>query len=266
MKIATKGLIIREIPTGENDKFITVLTPDRGKISVYCKGARKLKSKHLVCTQLFCYDEFILEQRGDNYWLCEASLLESFYAIREDLCAFAFCQYAVDVANEVTTEENDESEMLQLMLNTLYLATKREKSIELIKAVFELRVAVILGVMPDLTSCSECEKTDAKNDDIYYFDILNGTIKCSECNKKAQLESEAVPIDERAGKTVLMVSGTTLRAMRYIVSAHPKKIMSFSLDVEKIAELSQICEKYLINQLERSFDTLDFYNQIAFTQ
>lgn len=265
MKISTKGLIIRETPTGENDKYITVLTPERGKISVYCRGVRKLKSRHLVCTQLFCYNEFILEYKNDKYWLCEASLIESFYAIREDLCAFSFAQYAVEVANEVTIEENEESDMLQLLLNTLYLACKREKPIPLVKAVFELRVAVICGVMPDLTSCVDCGTVKITNGEIYYFDILNGTIKCSPCNKKAQEENEEIydEFGEKISRIVIMVSSATLSAMRYIISAPPKKIMNFSLDGEKIPELSLICEKYLVNQLECSFDTLDFYNQTA---
>ena len=39
--IVTAGLVLRETVTRETDKILTVLTPDRGKISLIARGARR---------------------------------------------------------------------------------------------------------------------------------------------------------------------------------------------------------------------------------
>ena len=40
MIFSCDGLVIRSVDYGENDKIITLLTPDRGKFSVSVKGAK----------------------------------------------------------------------------------------------------------------------------------------------------------------------------------------------------------------------------------
>ena len=45
MKKAVDGLILREMPIGENDKLLTVLTAEEGQVFMTAKGARSMKSK-----------------------------------------------------------------------------------------------------------------------------------------------------------------------------------------------------------------------------
>ena len=56
--------------------------------------------------------------------------------------------------------------------------------------------------------------------------------------------------------------GGTLDAMRYIAFCDSKKLFSFELGQENLAQLSQITEAYLTAQLERGFSTLDFYKSL----
>ena len=59
-QIRVRGLVVREIQTGEYDKILTVITEEMGRISISGKGVRSLKSKHMPATQLFCYSSFVL--------------------------------------------------------------------------------------------------------------------------------------------------------------------------------------------------------------
>ena len=47
--IVTAGLVLRETVTRETDKILTVLTPDRGKISLIARGARRKNSTMPTC-------------------------------------------------------------------------------------------------------------------------------------------------------------------------------------------------------------------------
>ena len=254
MLIAVNGLVIREVAYKEHDKILTVLTAERGKLSVYCHGVRSVKNRNMVCCQLFAYSEFILDDRRDMYTLKEASLIENFYKIRENLSAFAFAQYALDAASEASTEEAPEGELLSLMLNTLYLCSKEDADIIKIKAAFELRFVSIVGFCPDISSCSCCQKTDGS----MLFDIPNGNILCPDCADKA-----LAALKDGETLSLIPLSASVIAAMRYIVSAPDKRVYSFSLPEEEMRLLGAVSEKFLLFSLERSFYSLDFYKSVS---
>ena len=67
--IVTAGLVLRETVTRETDKILTVLTPDRGKISLIARGARRKNSRLAAACQLFAWSEMTLYRRGNWYYL-----------------------------------------------------------------------------------------------------------------------------------------------------------------------------------------------------
>ena len=44
-RFVTCGLVLRETDTRDADKILTVLTPDRGRLSVIARGARRKGSR-----------------------------------------------------------------------------------------------------------------------------------------------------------------------------------------------------------------------------
>ncbi|MEG1895303.1 MAG: DNA repair protein RecO, partial [Oscillospiraceae bacterium] len=75
------GIVLREIRTKESDKIITVLTKELGVVSIYAKGAMRLKNKFHSSTGLFTYSEFtIYESHQSNmYQLDEADVKNIFF-------------------------------------------------------------------------------------------------------------------------------------------------------------------------------------------
>ncbi len=249
--VKTNGLVIRETAVGENDKILTMLTPELGKISVYCKGVRSIKSHRMAATQLFCYDELTLAVRGDKYTLGEACLIENFFDIRADIFKFALAQYFADILCEVSTENEDQSELLSLALNTFHILLS-DKPLKLVKSVFELRVLCAIGLTPDLSACESCGKGASE----YYLDPIGGTVKCREC----LFESDSA--DPYNSHTYIFIPSYVLRAMNYIISANKKRIFAFSAEDILLETLETICEKYTLSQLGRGFDSLNFYKSL----
>ena len=78
--VRTKGIVIKIANSSEHDKILTVLTADRGKIRVFCKGAKKLKSAFLASTEYLCFSDMMLfEGNGDMYSLNSAEPINVFY-------------------------------------------------------------------------------------------------------------------------------------------------------------------------------------------
>ena len=65
MNSTTKGLVIREQTTGENDRLVTLLTADHGLVRAFVRGGKQLKNRRAAATSLFCYGEFALYRGRD---------------------------------------------------------------------------------------------------------------------------------------------------------------------------------------------------------
>lgn len=250
-----KGLVLGEIVWGENDKLLTLLTADQGKITVVLKGGESLRSKIVGSCLPFSYTELTVAEKGGKPWIREASEICGFHGIREQLEDTALALYIIDVLSEVCLENAEESEMLQLALNTLYAIEKKLKPLAQIKAAFELRTAASLGFSPDLVACTEC---GSDNGDIMYLDIMNGNMRCKSCRQKHRYD----PPEEGHTTLLSILDRPILDAMRVVCYFPPKRFLSFVLPDECHRLFCSYCEKYLLNHIDRGFKTLDFFHSL----
>ncbi len=268
MLISTKGLVIRETPVGEFDKMLTVLTAEHGKISVFARGAKRMKSPYFVSTHMFCYSEFVLRKTTDIFYINDCSLIEGFFNLRATLEGSALASYIADVARDISTENTDETKLLRLTLNCLFAIAQGKKPLPLIKAVFELRSVCYAGFLPHLSSCDVCGKAPPLQ--TYFLDIIDGIFLCEECYhaREKLFESEAGKINEAesiyaSAHTIVQISPSVFAAVIYALSAPPEKVFSFTLADDAMYDFSSLCEKYLLCHLERDFKTLEFYHTLV---
>lgn len=254
------GLVIREAEYGDNDKLLTILTEKYGKLFVIGKGVKSLKNRHMACTQLFSYASFNFRKRGQMYYITDSDLIENYYEIRNDILKLSLAAFICDVLCEVSREGVDESDILRLGLNTFYAIAKDIKSLEIIRAAFELRVATECGFMPDLTECRECGCQAPKYANV---DIMNGNFICNDCQSKASFNIVIDSFyDTNVQRPVSIISNTVLQAMRYVCYSKSERFLSFKLDESEQNLFFQVCEKFLLNHLERGFYSLEFYKSM----
>ncbi len=239
-----QGLVVYESPYGETGKILTVLTEEMGTVKVLATGGRTLKSSYITSAQLFAYSTLTVSvnEKGDYMVLKEARLIESFYFIRRDLNALAFCSYACEMA-KITAVPNDNS-TLRLILNTLYAAQKEVAPIPIIKAVFELKLCCVGGLMPEIEPiCGECgEKADGYS--------LENWIPV--CKKHIGNKQKFIPLCAAAFK-----------AIEYICSADFSKMLAFRTSPDAAADLCVFAEAYTVASFEFNPKTLQFYNDIS---
>ena len=251
--LKVNGLIIREVSVGDSDKLITVLTDTVGKITVSCKGVRNIKSRRIAASQLFSYGELLLNVRAGRYYLSDATVENSFFELNTSLEKLSLAQYFCQTVSCVTVENEEQRDILSLILNSLYVLCHTKKDPDFVKAVFEMRLCALVGFCPDLSACQGCGFEFDSFEKSLYLDIGGGCLLCSDCLLNEGQKDSLVPLERHI-----------LYALRYIVSAPPKKIFSFAFsdDQGSAKELSDITEKYLRYHLDRGFETLDFYHSI----
>ncbi len=259
-EIKKNGLVIQEKDLGENDKLLTVLTERYGKVFVVAKGAKSVRNRHMASCQLFSYATFGLRKRGNYYYIVDSDLIVSYYNIRTDITKLALASYICDVVNDVVQEGNNEDAILKLTLNTFFAIAKNKKPLELIRAAFELRISTESGFAPNLDACSQCESTDIS---LSYFDIVNGIIYCEKCKNNLFYANAENEFSERGlSKPIAIISSSVLAAMRYVINCRPERFLSFNLQEDELHSFYDVAEKFLLNQLERGFYSLDFYKTL----
>lgn len=245
MRLNTDGLIIKEINTGDADRFVTVLTRDMGIIRAFVRGARSIKSRSLSATQLLGYSRLSVFMSRDTYVIDEAEPIEVFFGIRGDLTRTSLAMYFCELISELAPEGNDAQEILSLALNTLYKLSNNKLPTHQLKAIFEMRMLSLTGYMPNLIGCTECGKY---TDETMFFDVEHSQLYCSSC---------------RPSHHTFELSLGVVTALRHICLSDPEKVFSFTLSAAGLKSLSEISEIYLLVRTQRKYKSLDLYKSFT---
>ena len=262
MRGTCDGLVIRESDYGENDKLLTVLTADNGKIFITAKGARSMRSKMLPLSHLFTYANFEYYEKNGRRWLSGGSVSDSFYKLNSDIAGFALASYILQLASELSGEGVECGEVLRMTLNSLYAIENRIKPLAIIKGAYEIFATRISGVEPDVSSCAECGCEESESD--WWLDIMNGRILCGNCLSEKNRGVPIAPTDSLMTRNILLpLDAASVAAWRYVLGAPLKRIFSFGLsDTESLQRFERSAEEYIVNHLERSFEALEFYHAV----
>ncbi|MCX8074986.1 MAG: DNA repair protein RecO [Clostridia bacterium] len=239
--VKVKGIVIKEIPYKENDKIITVLTDELGKISCIAKGAKKTNSSLLACSQYLVYSEFILYKGTNFYHVNSATVIDTFYNLRID---FESLNIAFEITRllQTTTDENqDTSQITKLFLNTLFLIQNKSIDIKLVVAVFKIKLCTLLGFSPNTLKCLRCgfkfdikkvEESDKEKLNTIYYDYVSNMFLCADC------------VDKNEMKRYISISYNTLIAINYVILSDIKKIFSFKLGTVSFREFIVFAQTY----------------------
>lgn len=241
-RFVTCGLVLRETVTRDADKILTVLTPDRGRLSVIARGARRKGSRVAAACQLLAYSEMTLYEKGRWTMLDAADTIELFDGLRQDLTALSLAAYFAELTEAVSDGSGD---VLPLLLNALYALSALKKPPQLVKPAFQFRLMALAGYEPMADGCALCGAPQPENP---MLDVVHGVVHCGKCREKGGLS--------------LPLTASGLAALRYVLYGDPRRLYSFSLPPEGLRALNHAADAYVSAQLERSFRTLDYYKAI----
>lgn len=261
MRNTCDGLVIRECAYGENDRLVTVLTAERGQMLMIAKGARSLKSKTMPLCRLFTYANFEYYEKNGRRWMSGGSVNDSFFGISEDITGFALASYVVQLATEITGEEVEAERVLRMTLNTLYAIEKHLKPYPQIKSVYEIFASEEAGFSPALEACDGCGADDFASGG--WLDVMNGRVLCEKCLSEQSARASAAAAECGTNNILIPINSDAVAAWRYVSSSSLKRVFAFELKSdESLSVLARATESYILNHLERSFETLEFYNAV----
>lgn len=146
--ITVTGIILKQMPVGEYDRRISLLTLQRGKVTVFARGARKPGNRLAAATNPFSFGKFKLYEGRDSYTLADAEIQNYFEELREDYIGACYGMYFAEIADYYTRENNDEREMLKLFYQSLRALCAASLPNPLVRSVYECKAIAVNGEFP----------------------------------------------------------------------------------------------------------------------
>ena len=153
------GIVIKSIPVGEYDRAVTLLTMEKGKISAFARNARRQNNRFMAAVSPFCFGKFKLYAGKNSYTMADAEIANYFEDLRGDLEGACYGMYFLEVADYYTRENNDETEMLKLLYQSLRALLHKKLDNRLVRAVYECKAMAVNGEFPGVPGDGELSES-----------------------------------------------------------------------------------------------------------
>lgn len=113
------GVIINRHIVKDADRFLTIYTLEEGKISVYAKGVRSVKSKRGSQIDLFSHIKFELFEKNDRRTLTSVELLDGHQISKTTLSNISRLFQIGELVDALTVENDPHTEVYNLLVTAL---------------------------------------------------------------------------------------------------------------------------------------------------
>lgn len=179
--VKTEAVFLKGTNWRESSRILSAFSRDYGKVKLVAKGARRPKSKYGAALEPLTQAQVIFYKREnkDLYTLSEASVLESFEGVKNDLEKFSQAAVAAEMLERSLAPEDANPGLFAYFiefLSALNQATPEEGRLLLLA--FHLNLSSRLGFEPQIEHCLGCRRKEPEE---FFFSTRLGGILCGRC-------------------------------------------------------------------------------------
>lgn len=237
--ITVTGMVISSMPVNDYDRRVVLLTKERGKISAFAKGARRMNSPLMGCSNPFCFGTFKVYEGRTSYNMQSAEIDNYFQEISMDIDCVYYGIYFMELADYYAYENIDASRELNLLYAAFRALKKENIPNNLVRYIFELKMMVLHGSYPQCFECDNCKTEDG----LVYFSAAKAAVYCSKCVRNAP--------------DAISISQSTLYALQYIITTPIAKLFTFTVTDDVLVELRMIMGRIALLSIDRKLKSLE---------
>lgn len=242
--VTVNGIILSSMPVGEFDRRLVLLTKERGKVSVFAKGARRVSSPLCGVTRVFAMGTFELYEGRTSYDMKSAAISNFFNELTKDYEAVYYGYYFAELVEYFTKENLDGSAFLNLLYCGFRALSARKMDKNLIRYTFELKCLVLNGEYPQVFSCGGCQCEDR----LGAFSASKQSLLCDKCAANA---GDAIAVEE-----------STVYALQFIVSSKLERLFTFQVSDGVLSELKMIMARLMNIAVDRKMKSLEVIGDV----
>ena len=178
MEEKLSGIVVGGVNYGESDKILNIFTLEKGMVSAKIKGVKKAGAKLKFASEPFCFAEFIFSKTGDRRTVIGASLIDSFYALREDVYKFYAGSVVLEFIRKFQKESIVSENLFNLTLGALKDITYKDGDYKFALVKFLINALEEIGYALDFSGCFGC---GCELKERVFFDYNYGGFFCDEC-------------------------------------------------------------------------------------
>lgn len=144
-ELEVHGIILANAPVRDFDKRLTLLTRERGKMTVWAPGAKRPGSSLMASTRNFVFGTFTVRKGRTGYSLKRVDVSQYFDEIALDLVNACYGSYILEFAGYMAQEELPAEEMLSLVYLALKGILNQKLPNVLVRRVYELKMMELDG-------------------------------------------------------------------------------------------------------------------------
>lgn len=235
---STTGIALTRRDHKEVDRVYSVLTPDRGKITVHAKGARKVKAKLGPHLESFAVMNLLVVRGRYYYTVAGVEREQAFPGICSDFNKLLLARQALHLVDMGTKEEQAEQSMYQEVLAWLgFIESLPEVSGErsaYLLASFALRLLDHAGYRPELGHCLGCGRSVTPN--TFRWHALKGGIVCDNCCVR----------NEEQWFAARRISDEALKLLRYSLKESHANLLKPTIPGKLLLEFHELVESLMV--------------------
>ncbi|MEW6419371.1 MAG: DNA repair protein RecO [Nitrospirota bacterium] len=118
----TEGIVLRTFPFGEADLIVTYLTPDLGRLKLFAKSPRKIKSRFGSSLEPLTHSRISFWGKEDANLprLTQSDIIRPFQSLRDNLHCFLKVQEIIELTLSFLPERDINKKAYYLLLKTLH--------------------------------------------------------------------------------------------------------------------------------------------------
>lgn len=240
------GIVIRYANFSESSRMLTLLTMEEGLISAAAKGARRMKSALRTVSEAFVLGEYTLHSgRGGTPTITGASLIDSFYDLREDLDRLSCATEMGELVLALAPEGDPAPELFSLMARSLGSLCHDGEDPFKVGMHFQARAMALAGYAPQVKTCCLCEGELGQRPG---FSPSDGGSVCTECAAAANLA---------------VVSAGAVKTLSNIIEFDVARLHVLAIGARMRDETKNLWQDYMSYHLNRHFRSPEFSKRLA---
>lgn len=145
-EIKEKAICLKSVNSGEADRILYLLSPDRGLFKCKIRGVKKPKAKLAFASFPFCFGEYLLVKTGSNYTVTNCNFIDNFSILSADINKYYAGAGILEIGLKITQENEDATQLFVSIIKNLSALAYSNVNIFLVLCKMLLDCLQFLGV------------------------------------------------------------------------------------------------------------------------
>jgi DNA repair protein RecO (recombination protein O) len=239
------AIVLKRRDQGEADRLLTVLTRERGKVTLLAKGVRRQASRKAGHIEPFTLVDLLVAKGKSLDLVTQAETSEAHRALREDLWRSTWAYYVAELADAFTVEDDPQALLFELVAETLDRLNRGDDPALSVRY-YELHLLGLVGYQPQLFRCVACDTL--LEPEVNFLSIERGGALCPKHGAHL-VDTIALPVN-------------VLKVLRYLQTRDWSQVAQLQLSSQISSQLETMLARYIVYHLERTLRSATFLDRL----